>query len=161
MLMAYEQRFDNWLVSDDRALINLEVVHRYLAQSYWSPNITAGQVERQLKHSTLVFGLYNYQPPQSFGGDASLTQVGFARVLSDLCRFAYLSDVFVLPEYQRQGLGQRLTQAVLDHPELDGVRRWVLLTGDAHKLYEKFGFSAPKKPEMYMERRLETPTKWI
>jgi len=155
--MPYEQRFDNWLVSDERALIDLDVVQGYLAQSYWSPNITRAQVERQLSHSTFVFGLYRCGPDEP----GPLEQVGFARVLSDLCRFAYLSDVFILPRYQRQGLGQRFMQALFAHPEFEGIRRWVLLTGDAHGLYEKFGFGAPKKPQMYMERKLDPPTKWV
>lgn len=159
MSAAYEWREAGLLVSDARALVDLAVVQGYLAASYWSPGITLEQVERQLAHSTYLFGLYECAPNEPAA--PGLPLLGFARVLSDLCRFAYLCDVFILPERQRQGLGKRLLGALFAHPELRDIRRWVLLTGDAHGLYEQFGFSAPKKPEMYMERKLDPPGKWV
>lgn len=79
-------------------------------------------------------------------------QVGFARVISDYATIAYLGDVFVLPEYRRRGLGKWLIECVVGHPSLQGLRRWMLGTRDAHGLYEQFGFTPLKRPETFMER---------
>jgi GNAT superfamily N-acetyltransferase len=97
-------------------------------------------VARSLRHS-LCFG--------AFDGPA---QVGFARVISDRATYAYIGDVFVLPSHQGQGIGKRLMRAIVEHPELQGLRRWSLLTRDAHGLYRRFGFGGLAKPDRYMER---------
>lgn len=159
MARHYEWRGEGLLVSDARNLVDFSVVQGYLAASYWSPGISLEQVQRQLAHSTYVFGLYECTADQA--AQPGLPMLGFARVLSDLCRFAYLCDVFILPERQRQGLGKLLLGALFAHPEFSDIRRWVLLTGDAHGLYEQFGFTAPKKPELYMERKRSEPGKWV
>jgi GNAT superfamily N-acetyltransferase len=96
-------------------------------------------VERSIRGS-LCFGIYKGEK-----------QIGFARVISDHATYAYLADVFILEEFRGRGLGTWLIECIMAHPELQNLRRWALLTRDAHRLYEKFGFAAPKKPERHME----------
>jgi GNAT superfamily N-acetyltransferase len=119
----------------DRALIA-----EFLGSSYWANGIPPGTVERSLAHS-LCFALLD--------GDR---QIGFARVISDYATIAFLADVFVLSEYRRRGLSKWLMECITSHPDLQGLRRWILATRDAHGLYEKFGFTPLKKPEIFMER---------
>ncbi|CAA9382577.1 MAG: Histone acetyltransferase HPA2 and related acetyltransferases [uncultured Pyrinomonadaceae bacterium] len=115
--------------------------HKYLSQeSYWAQERTAEQTATAIKNS-LPFGVYK-------GED----QVGFARVVTDYATFAYLGDVFVLPEYQGKGLGKFLMRTILAHPDLQNFRRWILATRDAHALYEKYEFAALRHPERWMER---------
>ena len=129
-------------ISDDTARLDLDVVHRYLSEeSYWAQRIPRELVARAVAHS-LCFGVY-----------AEGAQVGFARVVSDRATFAYLANVFVLPEHRGQGLSKRLMAAVIAHPELQGLRRWMLATADAHDLYRQHGFTALARPERFMERR--------
>lgn len=130
-----------FFVSDDAARIDLDVVHGYLTRSYWSPGISRPRVEQALRNS-LVFGVY--------GADG--VQVGFARVVTDRTTFAYLCDVFILESHQGQGLGKRLMEAVMAHPDLQGLRRFLLATRDAHSLYARHGFTPLKSPERFMER---------
>jgi GNAT superfamily N-acetyltransferase len=127
-------------VTCDPARLDRAVVADFLASSYWAKGIPPATVERSLANS-LCFALLD--------GDR---QVGFARVISDLATIAYLGDVFVLPEYRGRGLSKWLMECVLDHPDLQGLRRWILATSDAHGLYEQFGFTPLKKPENFMER---------
>lgn len=139
----YETRRDRWLVSDDPARIDLDVVHRELSQSYWSPGIPRDTVKRAIANS-LCFGMY----------DTSMTpagQVGFARAITDRASFAYLADVFVLPHCRGNGLGVWMMQSVLAHPDLQGLRRVCLMTRDAHGLYAKLGFAPMRDPSRYME----------
>lgn len=135
----------NWVretftVTCDPAKLDRTVIARFLASSYWAKGIPAATVERSLEHS-LCFALLD--------GDR---QIGFARVISDRATIAYLGDVFILPEYRGNGLSKWLVECVVSHPDLQGLRRWLLATRDAHSLYEKFGFTALKKPELFMER---------
>lgn len=116
-------------ISTDPARLDLDVVHGFLREAYWSPGVSREIVERSIAHS-IPFGLY------APGG----AQAGFARVVSDRAVFAYLGDVFVLPEHRGRGLGVWLVQTILEHPELQGLRRFHLATADAHGLYERFGF---------------------
>jgi GNAT superfamily N-acetyltransferase len=127
-------------VSTDRTKIDGRVVHDFLTHSYWSEGIPRDVVERSIRGS-LCFGVYQ---------GAKL--IGFARVISDRATFAYLADVFILEEFRGRGLGRWLMECIMVHPELQNLRRWSLLTRDAHSLYEKFGFTAPKLPERHMER---------
>jgi GNAT superfamily N-acetyltransferase len=127
-------------VTCDPSKIDLAVVAEFLASSYWAKGIPMATVERALAHS-LCFALLD--------GDR---QVGFARVISDHATIAYLADVFVLPEYRGQGLSKWLMECIISHPELQHLRRWMLATRDAHGLYEKFGFTPLKRPEIFMER---------
>ena len=132
---------DGYTISDDPARVDVDAVHRYLSEeSYWAPGVPRDVVERSIAGS-LPFGLY--------APDGSLA--GFARAVTDRAVFAYLGDVFVLPEHRGRGLGVWLTQVVMEHPELQGLRRWVLYTEDAHGLYERFGFGPAATPQRYME----------
>lgn len=136
----HELRSGEYLVSTDRDLVDLAMVHGFLTRSYWSPGISADDVARSIRHS-VPFGLYR-------GG----RQVGFARVVTDHVKLAYVADVFVLEEFRAEGLGKLLVEAVLSHPELQGVWRWLLVTQDAQGLYRRFGFAELDRPERYMER---------
>jgi GNAT superfamily N-acetyltransferase len=127
-------------VTCDPSKMDLAVVAEFLASSYWAKGIPMATVERSLARS-LCFALLD--------GDR---QVGFARVISDHATIAYLGDVFVLPEYRGRGLSKWLMECIIGHPELQGLRRWMLATRDAHGLYEKFGFTPLKRPEIFMER---------
>jgi GNAT superfamily N-acetyltransferase len=140
----FERSRDNFLVSTDPGKIDLAVVHGYLsAESYWAKGIPTETVARALANS-LCFGVY----AQATEG---LRQIGLARVISDYTTFAYLSDVFIRPEYQGRGLGKWLISCVMAHPDLQGLRRWSLATRDAHGLYEQYGFTALKDPSRWME----------
>jgi len=116
-----------------------EVIHGTLTASYWARGIPRALVEKSL-HNSLCFGVYE--------GD---TQVGFARVVTDYATFGYLCDVFILDSHQGRGLGKWLMECVMAHPELQGLRRWTLVTADAHGLYTPHGFQAPAHPERHME----------
>ncbi len=134
-------------ISTDPAQLDLAVVHRFLAEdSYWARNIPLDTVARAVAHS-LNFGLY------APGGE----QAGFARVVTDRATFAWLCDVFVLPAFRGQGLSKWLMEVVWAHPELQGLRRQLLATLDAHGLYEQFGFQPLAAPERYLEVRRANP----
>src|SRR6202049_2313316 len=134
-----EYRKREFTVSTDHALINLEVVHGFLTECYWAKGIPRDVVARSIENS-LCFGLY-----------AGGKQVGFARVISDYATYAYIGDVFVLESFRGRGLGKWLMECVMKHPRLRGLRRWSLVTSDAHGLYSQFGFEPLKKPQNYME----------
>jgi GNAT superfamily N-acetyltransferase len=127
-------------VTCDPAKMDRAVIAEFLASSYWAKGIPPTTVEKSLAHS-LCFALLDGH-----------RQVGFARVISDYATTAFLNDVFVLSEYRGRGLAKWLMECITSHPELQGLRRWMLATRDAHGLYEKFGFTPLKKPEVFMER---------
>ena len=139
--MSQEWRHDGYTVSTNPARLDLEVVHGFLAASYWAEGIPRDTVERSIAHS-IVFGLYS---PDG-------AQVGFARVASDRATVAYLGDVFVLEAHRGRGLAKWLMACVHAHPELQGLRRWILLTRDAHALYRQHGWTPLAKPDRWMER---------
>ncbi len=139
--MFTESQHGEFTISTDRSRLQLDVIHKYLLEeSYWATERTHEQTATAIKNS-LPFAIYKGE-----------NQVGFARVVTDYATFAYLGDVFILPEYQGNGLGKLLMQAILEHPDLQGFRRWILATKDAHGLYEKFEFSALRHPESWMEK---------
>ena len=127
------------IVSTDPARLDLDAIHGFLAGSYWAEGIPREVVERSVRGS-LCFGAYR--------GDR---QVGFARVISDRATFAYVCDVFVLPDERGRGVGQCLMGAIRAHPDLQNLRRWTLFTRDAHELYRRFGFTEGRYPERLME----------
>jgi GNAT superfamily N-acetyltransferase len=140
------------LISTDRDLLDFELIRNWLAATYWTPDISADQLHRQTNNSTLVFGLYRL-PGLAVGTAleaAGPQQIGFCRVLSDLTRLAYLCDVLIAPDEQRKGLGTKLVAAVMQHPELLGIRKWLLATKDAHGVYAKLGFEPLPNPDAYM-----------
>lgn len=128
-------------ISTDKDRLQIEVIQKFLAdESYWAKTRTPEQTETAIKNS-FCFGIYKGE-----------IQIGFARVVSDFATFAYLGDVFVLKEFRGQNLGKWLMETIIDHPDLKGLRRWVLATRDAHMFYEKYGFHELKFPERWMEK---------
>ena len=128
-------------ISTDPAELDLALVHRFLStEAYWSRGIPEATVARALANS-LCFGAYLH----------GVGQVGFARVVTDQATFGYLADVFVLPEHRGRGYAKQLVAAVMAEPRLQGLRRVMLATADAHALYAGFGFRAPARPEVLME----------
>ena len=131
-------------ITTDPARIDVAAVHRFLTASYWAQGIPEETVRKSIEHS-LCFGIY--RGPR---------QVGFARVITDYATFAYLADVFVLEGFRGRGLGVWLMECIMAHPELEGLRRWSLVTRDAHGLYRKFGFRELAAPERWMEIHRES-----
>ena len=128
-------------ISTDRARLDVEAIHSFLVEeSYWAKTRTFQQTRTAIENS-LCFGAY---------ADGRL--IGFGRVVSDFATFAYIGDVFVLDEFRGQGISKDLMQAMVDHPRLQGLRRWLLATKDAHGLYRQFDFDQLKFPERWMER---------
>ncbi len=138
--MTHEWRRGEYLISTDKSRLDLTLIHNFLTTSYWATGIPLEVVRRSVEHS-LSFGLYKEDQ-----------QIGYARVITDYATFAYLGDVFILEPFRGQGLSKWLMEVVVTHPELQGFRRWILLTKDAHGLYKKVGFTEVKTPERYMER---------
>ena len=131
---------DTFTVTCDPAKLDLAVITEFLASSYWAKGIPAATVAKSLEGS-LCFAVLDGE-----------RQIGFARVITDRATIAYLGDVFILPGYRGRGLSKWLMECVLSHPDLQGLRRWVLATRDAHGLYKQFGFTPLKRPEVFMER---------
>ena len=137
---AHSPQATAYEISCDAGRLDVAAIHSFLSRSsYWSPGIPRGVVERAVANS-LCFGAYHEQQ-----------QVGFARVITDKATFAYLADVYVLPEHQGNGIAKRLLEQVIRHPELQGLRRVLLFTRDAHSLYAKFGFKPLAVPKRVME----------
>lgn len=129
-----------FLISTDKALLDVDVIHRFLSdESYWAHRRTREQTTTAIENS-ICFGAYDGRK-----------QVGFLRVVTDRATFAYIGDVFVLPEFRGLGLSKMLMQAAVSHPELQDLRRWLLATKDAHGLYEQFGFRPLVYPDRWME----------
>jgi GNAT superfamily N-acetyltransferase len=137
--LLYERRRAGILVSTDRARLDVDLVHRVLSATYWAKGIPRDVVERSIAGS-IAFGLYEEG-----------RQVGFARVVTDLATYAYLADVFVVEECRGRGLGDWLVESIRLHPQLQGLRRFALITRDAGPLYVRHGFSVPASPSGYME----------
>lgn len=133
-------RRDGFLLSTDRSLIDLNVVHGFLTEAYWCKGIPRETVERAIQNS-LCFSIFERD-----------RQVGFARIVSDFATYAYLADVFVIEEYRGRGLSNWLMESIVAHPDLQGLRRWTLATRDAHGLYAKYGFTPLEAPDRFMER---------
>ena len=133
-------RSGEFWITTDAARFDLSVVHGFLERAPWSPGVSLETVQRAIAHS-LAFGLFHGE-----------RQIGFARAISDRATFAYLADVFVLESYRGRGLGSWMVGVILAHPELRGLRRWLLKTREAHALYRKHGFVPLPKPERWMLR---------
>jgi len=135
-----EWKKDGYLLSTDRAKIGVAAVHQFLSHSYWAEGIPLELVKRSIDNS-LSFGMYNQQK-----------LIGFARVITDFTTFAYLADVFIIPDERGKELSKWLMQVIVDHPCLQGLRRFTLSTRDAHGLYAQFGFFPFDKPERWMQK---------
>ena len=151
--MSETWKKNDYEISTDLSRLDLDVIHDYLSnESYWASGRAREVIARSIENS-LPFGIYQ-------GG----RQVGFARIVTDYATFAWVGDVFVLPEHRGRGLSRWLMEVMLAHPRLQGFRRWVLSTKDAHGLYEKFGFIPLHRPERWMERpdpnMKESPDYW-
>ncbi|HEX3528217.1 MAG TPA: GNAT family N-acetyltransferase [Thermoanaerobaculia bacterium] len=141
--MSYTLEQEGFTVSTDPARLDVDAIHAALAQAYWSEGIPREIVERSLRGS-LCFGLYARE-------EGAERQIGFARVITDAATFSYLCDVYVLSEFRGRGSGKFLMRAVLEHPDLQGLRRFNLVTRDAHELYRRFGFAEIQNPDRHME----------
>ena len=138
-MSAFERSQDTFRITTDVAAMDLDAIHAYLTRSYWSEGISKELVAKAMAGS-LCFGLLDGR-----------RQVGFARVITDRATYAYLCDVYVLEEYQGRGIGTWLMREVMTHSDLQGLRRFGLVTRDAHGLYEKLGFTALSSPAGHME----------
>ena len=128
-------------ISTDKSRLDIKLIHNYLSkESYWAKGRSLEAVKKSIKNS-LCFGVYFNEE-----------QIGFARVVTDYTVFAWVMDVFILPDYQWQGYGKKLMEYMTNYKDLNGLKRWGLGTDDAHGLYEKFGFKALSKPENMMEK---------
>ncbi len=132
---------DGFTISTDPDRLDLDAIHGYLSRSYWAEGVPREVVARSIRHA-LCFGLYR-----------EAEQIGFARVVTDRATFAYLADVFVLEAYRGRGLSKWLMECIIIHPDLQGLRRWMLATQDAHGLYAQYGFAPLAHPDRFMERR--------
>jgi len=133
---------ENITISTDKSKLDISLIHQFLShESYWAKGIPIEIVKRSIDNS-LCFGVFKDNK-----------QVGFARMISDFATFAYLADVFILPEYRKLGLSKKLIKEILAHPDLQGLRAMLLGTVDAHGLYRQFGFKELEKPERFMQIR--------
>ncbi len=135
-----EHSFGDFLITTDKTKLDIVAIHDFLSKySGWSDNIPFDKVKTSIDNS-LNFGLFHKE-----------IQIGFARVISDFSTIAYLGDIYVLDSFRGQGLSKQLMSVVMGHPNLQGLRRWILLTSTADWLYEKYGFRKLPNPELYME----------
>jgi N-acetylglutamate synthase-like GNAT family acetyltransferase len=133
--------FDDFTITTDKSKMDVHAIHEYLSMhSTWSKHIPLDTVKTVIEHS-LNFGLFH-----------SKEQIGYARVISDFATIAYLGDIYILEKYRGRGLSKKLMNSIMQHPNLQGLRRWILLTSTADWLYKKYGFTKLPKPELYMER---------
>lgn len=132
---------NNYTISTDKSMLNSEMIHQFLTNSYWGKERTHTEIITSIENS-LCFGVYDQDQ-----------QIGFARVITDFVLFANLVDVFILPSHQRRGLGKWLMNTIFDIPELSKIKTWMLGTKDAHELYKKVGFMPVQHPEWLMVRR--------
>ena len=137
--MIQEWQRSEYSISTDVNQLDLTVIHQFLANTYWAKDIPFTVLQHSIQNS-LVFGIYKDKQ-----------QIGFGRVITDYSTFAYIADVFVLESFRGEGLGKWLIETIISHPELRGLRRWLLVTKDAHELYQKVGFNEIKNPSRFME----------
>ena len=137
--MEPQYEFGEFVVTTDAAWFDEDLIHKVLSASYWAEGIPREVVARSIRNS-LCFGVFE-----------GAKQVGFARVISDYATFAYLADVFIIESHRGRGLAKFLMECIFRHAELQGLRRWTLITRDAHSLYAQFGFKSLPHPERFME----------
>jgi N-acetylglutamate synthase-like GNAT family acetyltransferase len=144
----FKETKDGFTISTDKSKLDFDVIFDYLSnRSYWAAGVPMDKVKRAADNS-ICFGVYEND-----------MQVGYARVVSDKATIGYIADVFILETHRGRGLSKWLMECILKHPELQGFRRWVLLTKDAHGLYKQFGFTEPEDISLYMELRKKEITK--
>ena len=140
MFKVHESCHENLLISTDPARLDLDAITDMLSRTYWAKGRTREVIARYVEHS-LVFGVYD-------GGK----QIGLARIVSDYTTFAWLCDVFIHEDYRGRGIGKWLMETIISHPELQGLRRFLLATRDAHGLYAQYGFTPLGNPGRWMEK---------
>jgi len=129
------------IISDNKELLDVEFIYKYLShESYWARGISLDVVKTSISNS-LCMGIY-----------LKNKQIGFCRMVTDYATFGYLGDVFIIPEYQGMGYSKLLVEKMMNHDKLQGIRRFLLATSDAHNLYAKYEFTPLKKPELFMEK---------
>lgn len=149
MRMNFESQRDNFLVSTDQSKLDIDAIHHSLSRSYWAEGRPREILELAIRNS-LCFGLYE-QTSEEKENQRLLVQIGFSRVITDYSIYAYLADVYILEQYRGKGLGKWLMSNVIRHPELQTLRRFQLVTRDAHEFYRLFGFTDLREPEYHME----------
>jgi N-acetylglutamate synthase-like GNAT family acetyltransferase len=135
-----EHKRDRFVISDDPARLDVEAICDFLSRAYWADKRLREVIEKSIRYS-LNFGLFD-----------GPKQIGFTRVVTDRAVFAYLCDVFIREEYRGQSLGKWMMKCIMMHPDLQGIKRWCLLTRDAHGLYSQFGFTELNDPPRWMEK---------
>lgn len=143
--MVLERKVGEYVISTDKNKLDLDVIHGYLVDCYWAKGIPKDIVARSIEHS-LCFGIFLVKE-----------QVGFSRVVTDYATFMYLADVFVLEPHRGKGLSVAMMDMIVNHPALQGIRTWTLLTRDAHRLYRKFAFENHVDPTRFMIRNVPYP----
>ena len=139
MTQMIETHRDQFTISTDPARLDIDIICDFFTRAYWTKGRPRERTERALANS-LVFGVYEGKK-----------QIGIARVISDYSIFAYICDVFIHEEYRAHGLGKWLIETIMSHPDLLGLRRWTLVTRDAHGLYKQYGFNPLSNPDGWME----------
>ncbi|WP_242063233.1 GNAT family N-acetyltransferase [Nostoc sp. FACHB-892] len=140
IFMIREWLQGEYSITTDVNQLDVNVIHQFLASSYWAKGLPLEVLQRSIQNS-LIFGLYKGKQ-----------QIGFARLITDHATFAYVADVFVLEPFREQGLGKWLMETIISYPELQGLRRWLLATKDAHELYRRFGFTELNNSDSFMEK---------
>ncbi|MCM3690549.1 GNAT family N-acetyltransferase [Neobacillus niacini] len=141
---------DGFTISTDKQYLDTNVIHHFLCvDSYWAKGITMEKVKKSIEKSSICFGMYEGNPAI---GEAK--QIGFVRAVTDFIRFAWIMDVFVLPEYRGRGLSKWMIETMVAESELKEVRKMMLCTYDAHGLYEQYGFQTLDDPEIFMQRKI-------
>ncbi|MFP7296497.1 GNAT family N-acetyltransferase [Neobacillus niacini] len=142
---------DGFTISTERQYLDIKVIHHFLsADSYWARGITMEKVMKSIEKSSICFGMYEGDPSKE-----DRKQIGFVRAVTDFVRFAWIMDVFVLPEYRGRGLSKWMMETMVTQSELRDVRKMMLCTYDAHGLYEQYGFQTLEDPEIFMQRKIE------
>ncbi|MFS1514301.1 GNAT family N-acetyltransferase [Chengkuizengella sp. SCS-71B] len=135
-------------ISTNKEYLDIDLIHNYLSQeAYWSKGILKETVIKAIENTALCFGVY-----KGVANEGEFEQVGFARVITDLATYAYLGDVFIVPNYRSLGLSKWLMEIIINQTELQNIRRFMLVTKDAHTLYNKFGFKQINDPKLYMQK---------
>jgi N-acetylglutamate synthase-like GNAT family acetyltransferase len=129
-----------YTISTDKTKLNMSVIYNFIGNSYWAKGIPKSVMQKAIDNS-MCFGVYSAQNEQ----------IGFARVVTDNATFAYLADVFIIPDLQGNGLSKLLVKTIVEHPELQGLRRFLLATADAHGLYAQYGFKPIDNPALLMQ----------
>lgn len=137
---------DRFYISTENEKMDIDFIHSFLSRSYWAEGISKEIIRRSIE-GALCFGVFENNKQAMPDG----RQVGFARMITDRATFAYLADVFIIEEYRGLGLSKWLMEIIMSHPDLQGLRRMMLATRDAHELYKKFGFTLLNNVDRWMQ----------